>query len=301
MGEPRSIHCSLTKMTAEPKDMEEFLWIVIFGVFVSFAAAFGIGANDVANAFATSVGSKALTVKQACALAVVFEFLGATFLGGSVVKTIRKGIADTDFFEDDPALLMWGCLCVITAVSFWLILASRLEMPVSTTHSCVGGMAGMAIAAHGSQAVIWTKPVDEFPFTKGFAGVVISWFLSPVASGILAIIFFGFVRTFILRSSKPFERAVLVYPVLVAGCLTIVTLFMLMKGIKSSPEIKEMAVETKVGISFAVGTGVSILLIPAYMMCKKRIVEGKFVPPPLAIEVAEQRAKDEAEGKTSEV
>jgi hypothetical protein len=112
-----------------------FTWIVVLGAIMAFFAAFGIGANDVANAYATSVGSKALTVKQACALAVVFEFAGATFLGGSVVKTIRKGIADQDAFKDDPALLMWGCLCVITCVGIWLLIMSKFEIPVSTTHS----------------------------------------------------------------------------------------------------------------------------------------------------------------------
>jgi len=257
----------------------------------AFFAAFGIGANDVANAFATSVGSKALTVKQACALAVVFEFLGATFLGGEVVKTVRKGIADVSYFEDDPALLMWGCFCVITAVGIWLLLASKWEMPVSTTHSCVGGMIGMAIAAKGSDAVIWSKKTDDFPFVKGFAGIVISWFLSPITSGILAFIFFFLIRTFILRSANPFNRSVYVYPFLVMSCLTIVILFMLMKGIKSSKEITDMEISTKVGISFGVGAGVAIALIPAYMICKKRIIEGKFVPPPLAIEVAESNAQ----------
>ena len=178
------------------------MWIVVLGALSAFFAAFGIGANDVANAYATSVGSKALTVKQvrsaasklppstltlafptpaphvcaallapflrprhptpqACVLAVIFEFLGATFLGGTVVKTIRKGIADTDYFENDPALLMWGCFCVITCVGIWLLVMSRFEIPVSTTHSCVGGMIGMAIAAYGSDAVKWAPPSDS--------------------------------------------------------------------------------------------------------------------------------------------
>ena len=273
---------------------------MVLGAITAFMAAFGIGANDVANAFATSVGSKALTVKQACALAVIFEFLGATFLGGAVVKTIRKGIADVSFFENDPALLMWGCLCVIAAVTFWLLLASRLEMPVSTTHSCVGGMIGMAIAARGAQAVIWQKDTTDFPFQKGFAGVVISWFLSPFASGCLSMLFFFLIRKFILRSARPFDRAVLIYPILVSVCVTIVTLFMLMKGIKSSSDIKEMEIGVKIGISFGVGAGVGILGIPLYMMLKKRIVDGKFVPPPLAIEVADERAKNMTEIKVEE-
>ena len=267
---------------------------------MAFFAAFGIGANDVANAYATSVGSKALTVKQACALAVIFEFLGATFLGGSVTKTIRKGIADEDAFEDNPGLLMWGCLCVITAVTIWLLLATKLEMPVSTTHSCVGGMIGMAIATRGSAAVIWTKPTTDFPFTKGFAGVVISWFLSPIASGTVALILFAGIRTFVLRSPKPFDRSVMIYPLLVAFCVAIITLFMLMKGIKSSADVKNLSVPIKIAISAGVGVAVGVLFIPAYMVCKKRIVEGKFVPPPLAIEVAEGATEEKKAEATTE-
>ena len=173
-------------------------------------------------------------------------------------------------------------------------------MPVSTTHSCVGGMVGMSIAARGSQAVVWSKSSSKFPFVKGFAGVVISWFLSPIASGLIAMCFFFTIRKFVLRSDKPFDRAVLIYPILVASCVTIVTLFMLMKGIKSSSDLKKMEIGTKTGIAFAVGCGVAIVLIPVYFHLKKRILDGKFVPPPLAIEVAKSRAADAEGGKPAE-
>jgi len=279
-------------------DPEHYLWLVVLGFIASFMAAFGIGANDVANAFATSVGSKALTVKQACAIAVVMEFIGATFLGGEVVKTIRKGIADEDAFKDNPPLLMWGCLCVISSVAVWLLVACRLEMPVSTTHSCVGGMIGMAIALRGADAVTWYKdpsPPDK-PLPGGFFGVVLSWFLSPILSGTIAVTFFFCVRC-VLRSKQPFNNSVKIYPVLVFFCVTIITLFMLMKGIKSIPEVKAMDVPVKVGVAFGVGAGVAILFIPAYMMCKARISSGKFKAPPLAIEVAEQARQAAKDGK----
>lgn len=272
-------------------DPEHYVWLVVLGAFASFSAAFGIGANDVANAFATSVGSKALTVKQACAIAVVMEFVGATFLGGEVVKTIRKGIADEDAFLDNPPLLMYGCLCVITAVAAWLIIACKLEMPVSTTHSCVGGMIGMAIAARGANAVVWYKdpdPANDKPLPGGFIGVVISWFVSPILSGTLAFCLFFVVRL-VLRSKNPFRNSVRIYPVLVMGCVTIITLFMLMKGIKSVQAVEDMSIGLKVGISFACGAGVAILSIPGYIYCKRRIEQGDFKAPPLAIEVAEER------------
>merc|ERR1719197_2096014 len=219
----------------------------------------------------------ALTVKQACAIAVAMEFIGATFLGGEVVKTIRKGIADPDAFEDNPPLLMYGCMCVIFSVGIWLVTACRLEMPVSTTHSCVGGMIGMTIAARGSGAVDWwvpPKPPDK-PLPGGFLGVVLSWFLSPVLSGIFAAGIFLCVRCAI-RSKNAFKNSVKIYPLLVFFCVSIIMLFMLMKGIKSVKAIKSLDTGVKVGIACGVGAGVAILAIPLYMMCKTRIETGKF-------------------------
>ena len=128
---------------------------MVFGVITAFFCSCGIGANDVANSFATSVGSKALTLKQACGLAVIFEFLGAVLAGSNVAETIRKGIADTNCYTGsymDAAILMYGNLCVIGAVGIWLLLASYLEMPVSTTHSTCGGLVGMAIC------LLYTSP-----------------------------------------------------------------------------------------------------------------------------------------------
>ena len=132
-----------------------YLWIVIAAGCFAFFASMGIGANDAANAFATSVGSKALTIKQAVVLAALLETAGALLMGNHVTETIRKGIADYKCFENDPELLMYGCMWVIFSVGVWLFLASYLEMPVSTTHSCVGGMIGMAIALKGADCVIW--------------------------------------------------------------------------------------------------------------------------------------------------
>ena len=105
----------------------------------------GIGANDAANAFASSIGSKSLTVKQAVVLACIFESLGATLMGNHVVNTIRKGIADYECFNDEPYVFMYGCMWVCFSVGIWLFLSSKYEMPVSTTHSCVGGMIGMVL------------------------------------------------------------------------------------------------------------------------------------------------------------
>merc|ERR1719197_1069604 len=153
-------------------------------------------------------------------------------------------------------------------------------------------MIGMAIAAFGNDAVKWAPPSDSFPFVKGFASVVLSWVFSPVLSGIAAMILFFTIRKVVLRSAKPFDRAVLIYPLCVMGCVTIITWFMLVKGIKSSAEIKSLEIGTQIGISFGVGAGVAIVCIPLYMTCKKRIVDGKMVAKPTALELVDAAAAD---------
>ncbi|AEO97646.1 putative phosphate permease [Emiliania huxleyi virus 86] len=215
----------------------EYTWIVVFGAFAAFFAAFGIGANDVANAYATSVGSKALTIKQACFLAVIFEFLGAVLAGSAVAETIRKGTADYECFDGsymDRAILMYGNLCVIGAVGMWLLVATKFEMPVSTTHSCVGGLVGMTIAAKGADCVVWYKEIDIDSgkyLPGGIVGIVLSWVFSPLLSGIVAVLLFLSIRTFVLRSAQPFIRSIRAYPFLVWGAVTINSFFIISKGV----------------------------------------------------------------------
>ena len=249
-------------------------------------------ANDVANAFATSVGSKALTVKQACCIAVVMEFVGACFMGGEVVKTIRGSLANINDFKDNPPLLMWGCMCVDIATAVWLIIATKWEMPVSTTHSCVGGMIGMTIALRGANSVIWFKPADATsPIPGGFLSIVVSWFLSPLLSAITSAILFLIVRT-ILRSKNGFENSVRTYPIMVFFCVMIVAVYMLTKGITSqSANLDELEDDQKFGIACAIAAVCAAVSIPPTIYMRHRIMTGKFTAPPLAIEVAlEQRA-----------
>ena len=112
--------------------------------------AWGIGANDVANAMGTSVGSKAITLKQAVIIAAIFEFLGAYLAGGEVTSTIRKGIVDPKIFQDDPDIFILGMMSCLLAAGLWLLLASRRGWPVSTTHSIVGAIVGFALISKGA-------------------------------------------------------------------------------------------------------------------------------------------------------
>ena len=252
-----------------------------------------VSANDVANAFATSVGSKALTVRQACCIAVVMEFVGACFMGGEVVKTIRGSLANVNDFKDNPPLLMWGCLCVDIGTAVWLLVATKYEMPVSTTHSCVGGMIGMTIALRGANSVIWFKPADATSggIPGGFLAIVVSWFISPLLSAITSAVLFFIVRL-ILRTKNPFENSVRTYPFMVFFCVMIVAIYMLTKGISSkSANLDLLEDEQKFGIACAIAAVFAALSIPPTIYMRQRIVSGKFAAPPLAIEVAlEQRA-----------
>lgn len=246
-----------------------FLWIVIVGGISSFIAAMGIGSNDAANAFATSVGSKALTIKQASILAVVFETSGAVLMGSHVTDTIRKGIANYQCFENEPYLLMYGCMWVIISVSGWLFLASYLELPVSTTHSCVGGMIGMTIATVGSDCVIWFKQIETFPYIGGVGGIIMSWFLSPIFSGIISSIVYGLTRKFVLRHNYESKRLNYIYPILVGTTILINSFFIIYKGAKGLGLHKIEAGEA-IGWSFLISSVGSIITIPLVKKIRKK-------------------------------
>ena len=191
---------------------------IIFGVFMTW----GIGANDVANALGTSVGSGAITVRTAIIVAAVFEFAGAALAGGSVTKTIRKGIIDPSAIADRPELLVFGMLAALLAAGCWLALASFRGWPVSTTHSIVGAIVGFAVAGIGIDAVAWGK----------IGQIVASWVVSPVLGGLVAFGLMMSIRKLILQADKPFESAVRwapIYLFLVGFVISLVTIF---KGLK---------------------------------------------------------------------
>ncbi|MDX1381161.1 MAG: inorganic phosphate transporter [Xanthomonadales bacterium] len=189
-----------------------------FGLFM----AWGIGANDVANAMATSVGSRALTVKQAILVAAVFEFLGAFLAGGQVTATIRKGIIDAGSISGQPELLVYGMLAALLAAGFWLWFASRRGWPVSTTHSIVGAIVGFAVVGIGIDSVHWDK----------VGQIAASWVVSPLMAGFIAYFIFISVQKLVLNTSDPLgnaRRYVPIYIFYVGFILALVTLF---KGLK---------------------------------------------------------------------
>lgn len=191
---------------------------IIFGIYMTW----GIGANDVANAMGTSVGSRAITVKQAIMIAAVFEFAGAFIAGGNVTSTIRKGIVDPTSIANQPEILVFGMLAALLAAAVWLMIASWRGWPVSTTHSIVGALVGFALVGIGTDAVHWGK----------IGQIVASWLISPALGGFLAFSLMLSIRKFILNTDSPFESARKwgpAYVFLLGFVISLVTLF---KGLK---------------------------------------------------------------------
>ena len=212
---------------------------IVFGVFMTW----GIGANDVANALGTSVGSGAITVRTAIIVAAIFEFAGASLAGSSVTRTIRKGIIDPSQIVDRPELLVFGMLAALLAAGCWLALASVRGWPVSTTHSIVGAIIGFAVAGIGFDAVNWGK----------VGQIVASWVVSPVLGGGVAFLLMLSVQSLILKSEHPFKSAVRYAPYylfLVGFVISLVTIF---KG------LKHLNVDLNGYESAAIAAGVGIL------------------------------------------
>lgn len=221
-------------------------------IYIGLAAAFGlfmawgIGANDVANAMATSVGSKALTIKQAIIVAAIFEFAGAVLAGGEVTATIRKGIVDASLVEK-PEHLIYGMLAALLAAGTWLLIASRKGWPVSTTHSIVGAIVGFAAVGIGIDAVQWGK-VGE---------IVMSWVISPVTSGFIAFLIYLSVQRLILHQEDPLEKAKRWVPVYIFFAAFTITLVTILKGLKHIG--LDLEFEQSFWLATAIAAGIAIL------------------------------------------
>ena len=215
------------------------LLALVFGLYM----AWGIGANDVANAMATSVGSNALTVKHAIIIAAIFEFLGAFLAGGEVTSTIRKGIIDATMITD-PNVLVYGMLAALLSAAVWLTIASRFGWPVSTTHSIVGAIVGFALVAIGMQAVHWDK----------LAAIAASWVVSPVLSGIIAFMLITSVQKLIFETDDPEAQAKKFVPMYIFLTTSVISLVTFVKGLKHvGLEVSgEQAVIASMGIALLV-------------------------------------------------
>lgn len=187
---------------------------IIFGLYMTW----GIGANDVANAMGTSVGSGAITVKQAIVIAAIFEFAGAFLAGGNVTATIRQGIIDPTPITDTPELLVYGMLAALLAAAIWLMIATSRGWPVSTTHTIVGAIVGFGVVGIGFEAVKWSA----------IGQIAASWVISPLLGGLIAWFLMLSIRALIFDTENPFASAKRwgpVYIFLVGWIVSLVTLF----------------------------------------------------------------------------
>ncbi len=190
-----------------------------------FYMAWSIGANDVANAMGTSVGSKALTLKQAVIIAAILEFCGAFFFGSYVSETVQSGIIDQGFFTLKPIIFVLGMLSALLATGFWLQVASYMGWPVSTTHSIVGALVGFGVLAGGSEAIYWGNVIT----------IVFSWILSPLFGGVIAYCLFTLLRREILYKPSPAAAAKKLTPWLVLFVFFTLTLTLIYKGLHNLP------------------------------------------------------------------
>lgn len=199
-------------------------WLLGLACLFGFFMAWGVGANDVANAMGTSVGSKALTVRQAIIIAIIFEFIGAYLAGGSVASTIRKGIIDPQMPElvANPELLVYGMLASLLAAGTWLMVASFKGWPVSTTHTIVGAIVGFAAVGISVDAVSWGK----------VSTIVASWVVSPVLAGSMAYFIFLSMQKLILNSESPFDNAKKWGPLYMLAVGFMIAMVTLVKGLK---------------------------------------------------------------------
>ncbi|MEW4983266.1 MAG: inorganic phosphate transporter [Cycloclasticus sp.] len=221
---------------------------VVFGLFM----AWGIGANDVANAMATSVGSKAITIKQAIIIAAIFEFAGAILAGGQVTSTIRKGIIDVSDLGATPEILVLGMLAALLAAGTWLLIASHKGWPVSTTHSIVGSIIGFAIVGIGMDAVQWGK----------VGTIVISWVTSPLLAAVLAFFIFRSVQKLILETENPLENAKKYVPMYIFFVGFILSMVTMVKGLKHiGLDVKGME-----AVYISIGIGVLLMLLGKFLI-----------------------------------
>ncbi|XP_045182256.2 sodium-dependent phosphate transporter 1-A-like isoform X2 [Mercenaria mercenaria] len=271
---------------------DTWLWLVILGFIIAFVLAFGLGANDVANAFGTSVGAKVLTIRQACILGTIFEILGAILVGAKVSNTIRKGIISPELYTNGTEdVFMAGNVAALTGSCIWLMVATLFGLPVSGTHSIVGATLGFSMVVNGVKGIGWVK----------LAMIAASWFISPLMSGIVSSLLFKFIDILILSKEKPLEYGLRLLPIFYAFTLAVNLFSVFYKGSELLHFNKIPLYGTLIltfGPALIVALLVKIFLVPRQRtkiqkQCKKLLEEEDHVAttiPVTTIEEAEQKS-----------
>ncbi|MCK4283458.1 MAG: inorganic phosphate transporter [Candidatus Brocadiae bacterium] len=237
--------------------------VIGIAVLLGLYMAWGIGANDVANSMADAVGSRAITIKRAVIAAGICEFAGALLVGSHVTDTVRKGIVSTEQLAGSPETLVIGMACALLAAAVWLHVATWMGVPVSTTHSIIGAVAGFGVVAAGWGAVHWGK----------IGQIVASWFISPVAGGILAFIIFKLISRSILGRERPARAAIKVTPYIVFFAVVVVVLATVYKGLQHIVAERAAWLSGHVAVLLSLGIGLAAALVARILL--KRYLSGR--------------------------
>ncbi|KAF9900165.1 hypothetical protein EC991_007811 [Linnemannia zychae] len=223
--------------------VHDYTFLFGIGLFFAFMDAYGIGANDVANSFATSVGSGSITLAQALIIACFCEFGGAFLLGANTTETIKGGLVETARYSAQPEVLMLTMVCALIGSSTWVLFATSRGWPVSTTHAIVGAICGAGISAFGSDGIQW----------PGIWKIVLSWVISPVCAGIVCALIFGVTRLLVLNHENSFQRGLIAIPAYFGIALTVNVFYIIFKGAPNTSLKADSQIGTAVGIALGVG------------------------------------------------
>jgi phosphate/sulfate permease len=252
-------------------------WMLILGFIVMAGMAWQVGANDVANAFGTSVGSKAVSCRTACLLGGIANWLGAVTLGYGVSSTIQSGVAKVTtedcwacgYCDSQISVYALGMLAALFGGAFFMFIATHYAMPVSTTHSIVGGIIGITILGVGGDCLNWK-------FDGGLAGIVASWGISPVLSGIFGVIIYLSTYYTIMGSKNKVRNAMWAVPILYGLSTFVVFLMIFLKSTVTKKLNKGIMVAASAGCCIVVAGIVQIFLVP-YIRKRLPSKTGRFL------------------------
>ena len=239
--------------------LHQFDYLLAVGTVFAFLDAWNIGANDVANSWASSVSSRSITYLQAMIGASILEFAGAVGVGGRVADTIRTKVVDVAAFNSSPGLLMLGMTCAVIASSLYLTMATKVGFPVSTTHSILGGVLGMGVGALGGNAIIWVGYHENgsVNIDSGVVQVFMAWIIAPVMSGIFGAIIFLITKYGVLMRKNPTMKGLMVIPFYFWLTSSLIVMLLLWKGGDYEVNLTEQQIP---GVIVATGAGVGLLV-----------------------------------------
>jgi sodium-dependent phosphate transporter len=281
--------------------MPQYLWLVVVGCFAAFAFGYGTGSNDVANAFATSVGSKTLTLKQAVLIAIVFEFVGALVLGRVVTSVIAGSIARPEVFNSEPEIYAYGMVVALAVGFVWQIVASYLGYNVSATHSIIGAIMGFALAYDGVNAVNWAKPEPKnIPPYTGVVPIILAWFIAPVLTAAGSVIIFLLVRTLVLRRPNALTLSYWALPPFVFLTIFVNIYFVFTKGAAKALSATDGWTNDKAALVALGAAGGAALLVAVVVLPILRRMSARHWAGVAAKEAKDKADLDAAEAAAAE-